>query len=60
MYSTNLIGNFKEIIHVSLKFVIECVRTKIKNSVIYFQTLIRKNKLDIEQVLHVDFKTFWM
>jgi hypothetical protein len=31
-----------------------------KNSVINFQTLIRKNKLNIVQVLPVDFKTFWV
>jgi hypothetical protein len=58
MCSTKLIGNFKKINHVSLKFVIECVRTRKKNSVIYFQTLIHKNKLNMEQILPVDFKIF--
>jgi hypothetical protein len=58
MYSTNPISNFKKINHVSLKFVMECVRTRTKNSVIYFQTLIHKNKLNMEQSLPVNFKTF--
>jgi len=60
MNVTHLIGNFKKIIHISLKFVIDCFRTRTNNFVIYFQNLFRKNNLNIEQVLPVDFKTFWM
>lgn len=58
MYSTNLIGNHKKIIHVSLKFVIECVRARTKIRIYIFSTLIHTNKHSTEQNLLVEFKTF--